>query len=69
MLTVVLAQQLKGTKLKINAAHPGWVQTDLGGRGALISAAEGAHTAVQLATLGPDGPTGGYFHEGQQLAW
>ncbi len=69
MLTVVLAQQLKATPLKINAAHPGWVQTDLGGAGATLPVAEGARTAVQLATLGPDGPTGGYFHDGQPLAW
>lgn len=69
MLTVVLAQQLTGSQLKVNAAHPGWVATDLGGPGAPLSVAEGARTAVELATLPADGPTGGYFHAGKRLPW
>jgi NAD(P)-dependent dehydrogenase (short-subunit alcohol dehydrogenase family) len=69
MLTVVLAQHLAGTTIKVNAAHPGWVQTDLGGAEAPLSVAEGAQTAVRLALLPADGPTGGYFHDAEQLAW
>ena len=69
MLTVVLAQQLADTPIKVNAAHPGWVKTDLGGPGALLDVGEGARTAVRLALLPADGPTGGYFHEEESLPW
>jgi NAD(P)-dependent dehydrogenase (short-subunit alcohol dehydrogenase family) len=69
MLTVVLAQQLADTAIKVNAAHPGWVKTDLGGDNAPLSVAEGAQTAVRLALLPTDGPTGGYFHNAEHLPW
>ena len=69
MLTAVAAQQLAGTNVKVNAAHPGWVATDLGGPGAPLSVAEGARTAVRLALLPADGPTGGYFHQEEALPW
>jgi NAD(P)-dependent dehydrogenase (short-subunit alcohol dehydrogenase family) len=69
MLTVVLAQHLADTTIKVNAAHPGWVKTDLGGEGALLDVREGARTAVRLALLPADGPTGGYFHEEESLPW
>jgi NAD(P)-dependent dehydrogenase (short-subunit alcohol dehydrogenase family) len=69
MMTVVLAQHLADTNIKVNAAHPGWVKTDLGGEGAPLSVREGARTAVRLALLPADGPTGGYFHEEESLPW
>ncbi len=69
MLTVVLAQHLAGTNIKVNAAHPGWVKTDLGGENAPLGVAEGAKTAVRLALLPADGPTGGYFHDAERLPW
>jgi hypothetical protein len=30
---------------------------------------EGGKTGVQLALLGPDGPTGSYIHLGKTLPW
>ena len=67
--TVHLAQELRGTKIKVNSAHPGWVKTDMGGSAAPLEVAEGGKTSVQLATLPDDGPTGGYFHLGRPLPW
>jgi NAD(P)-dependent dehydrogenase (short-subunit alcohol dehydrogenase family) len=67
--TVHLAQALRGTKVKVNSAHPGWVKTDMGGSSAPMDLSEGGKTSVQLATLPGDGPTGGYFHLGQSLPW
>lgn len=68
MLTVVAAAQLKDTPIKVNAAHPGSVKTDMNPAGDL-SLEEGAKTAVRLATLPADGPTGGFFHQGETLPW
>jgi len=67
--TVHLAQQLRGTRIKVNSAHPGWVQTDMGGSAAPMTLSEGGRTSVQLAMLPADGPTGGYFHLGEPLPW
>jgi NAD(P)-dependent dehydrogenase (short-subunit alcohol dehydrogenase family) len=69
MITVILSEQLKGTNVKVNAAHPGWVKTDMGGQNAQLEIPEGAKTAVELATLGPDGPTGSFQHLGKTLPW
>ncbi|MCW3098503.1 MAG: Short-chain dehydrogenase/reductase [Chthonomonadaceae bacterium] len=67
--TVHLARELKETPVKVNAAHPGWVKTELGGEGAPMELEDGAKTSVELATLAADGPSGGFFHLGQTLAW
>jgi NAD(P)-dependent dehydrogenase (short-subunit alcohol dehydrogenase family) len=67
--TVHLADALKGTKIKVNSAHPGWVKTDLGGPHATDEIAGSGKTSARLATLGADGPTGGFFHQEQSLPW
>jgi NAD(P)-dependent dehydrogenase (short-subunit alcohol dehydrogenase family) len=67
--TIHLAHELRGTKIKVNSAHPGWVKTDMGGEGAQMEIGDGAKTSVELATLPADGPSGGYFHMGESLPW
>ena len=67
--TVHLAYELRGTKIKVNAAHPGWVKTEMGGKDAPMELAEGAKTSVALATLGEDGPSGAFVHMGKPLPW
>jgi len=67
--TVHLAYELRDTKIKVNSAHPGWVKTDMGGSDAMMEIVDGAKTSVELALLGDDGPTGGFFHLGQPLPW
>jgi NAD(P)-dependent dehydrogenase (short-subunit alcohol dehydrogenase family) len=69
MLTVIAARQLKDTKIKINSAHPGWVKTDMGTDAAPMDVTDGAKTAVRLALLLEDGPTGGFFHLSDTLPW
>ena len=69
LLTAIQARYLEGTNVKVNAAHPGWVKTDLGGGEAPLEIPEGAETAVWLATLPADGPTGGFFHKQDSLPW
>lgn len=67
--TIHLAHELRGTKIKVNSAHPGWVKTEMGGEGAQMEIVDGAKTSIQLAMLPDDGPTGGYFHMGETLPW
>ncbi len=67
--TVHLAHALKDTKIKVNSAHPGWVKTDMGGASAPMELSEGSKTSVQLALLGENGATGGFFHLGESLPW
>lgn len=68
-LTRILAAELAGSNIKVNALCPGWVRTDLGGPNATKSVEEGADTAVWLATLPDDGPSGGFFRERQPIPW
>ncbi|WP_170328487.1 SDR family NAD(P)-dependent oxidoreductase [Ruegeria arenilitoris] len=67
-LTVASARTLPNT-VKVNAMCPGWVRTRMGGTGADRSAEEGADTAIWLATLGKDGPTGGFFRDRKPIDW
>ena len=67
--TVQLAYELKDTKIKVNAAHPGWVKTEMGGEGAMMEIEDGAETSVALATVGADGPNGAFQHMGEALPW
>jgi NAD(P)-dependent dehydrogenase (short-subunit alcohol dehydrogenase family) len=67
--TLHLADELKGTRVKVNSAHPGWVHTDLGGPAAPMGVEEGVRTVVRLATLDEGGPTGGFFHGEDALPW
>ena len=67
--TVHLAYELRDTNIKVNSAHPGWVKTDMGGPQATMELSEGAKTSAALATLPDDGPTGGYFHQGEPIPW
>lgn len=67
--TVQLAHELKDTHIRVNAAHPGWVKTEMGGEGATMEIEDGARTSVDLATMGTDGPHGTYQHMGETLPW
>ena len=69
MFTVLLAKELRETNIKVNSAHPGWVQTDMGGEQAPMNIEDGAKTSVFLATLPEDGPTGKLFHREKELPW
>lgn len=68
-LTRVVAAELKGSGILVNSMCPGWVRTDLGGPGAPRTVEQGADTAVWLATLLDDGPSGGFFRDRKPIAW
>jgi len=68
MMTVHYAHEWKNTPHKANTLHPGSVKTDMNKQGEL-TVEEGAKTSVRLATIGVEGPNGGYFHMGDTLPW
>jgi carbonyl reductase 1 len=67
-LVRILARELGPRTIRVNAACPGWVRTDMGGAGASRSVEEGAASIVWAAAL-EDGPTGGFFRDGQPIPW
>ncbi len=64
MITVSFAKELASSGIKVNAADPGYVATDLNNHQGYRTVDQGADIAVRLATLGPMGPTAGFFHDG-----
>lgn len=62
-------QELAGTNILINAACPGFVATDLNGFRGVRTPEQGASTAIRLATLPDDGPTGGFFEDAGVVPW
>ena len=69
VLTRTLALELKAQGILVNSVCPGWVRTDMGGPNATRSIAEGAAGVMWAATLPAGGPTGGFFRDGQPIAW
>ena len=67
--TIMLANALKAEGIKVNAGTPGYVKSQLSRFMGTKSAADGARIIVELATLGPDGPTCGFFDDEGQLEW
>lgn len=67
-LTLASSRSLPNT-VKVNALCPGWVRTRMGGMGATRSPSEGADTAIWLATLDRNGPTGGFFRDRKKIDW
>jgi NAD(P)-dependent dehydrogenase (short-subunit alcohol dehydrogenase family) len=69
MMTIIIADEVRGKGVLVNAADPGWVRTRMGGSGAPRSIEQGADTVIWLATLPDDGPTGGFFHDRKPISW
>lgn len=69
MLTVHLAYELRGTKVKVNSANPGYTKTDLNNNQGTQPVEVGAIEATRLALLDDDGPTGGSFSKDGPDPW
>ena len=56
-------------KFAVNSVCPGWVRTDMGGRGATRTVEEGADTIVWLATDAPQKVTGKFLRDRKEIPW
>ncbi|MET0823658.1 MAG: SDR family oxidoreductase [Solirubrobacterales bacterium] len=65
-LTRTLASERPG--ISVNSICPGWVRSDMGGTSASRSLAEGADSAVWLATA-EEPPSGGFFRDREPIPW
>ena len=54
--------------IKVNAMHPGWVKTDMGGANAELDVEQGADTAVWLAT-NDEIPNGSFLCKRKAVPW
>ena len=68
-MTLAMAIELEGTRIKVNAACPGFTKTNLNNYAGTQSVEEGAREPVRLALLGPDGPTGTFSNAAGPLPW
>lgn len=68
-VTGMFANAVRGKNVHVNCMCPGWVRSDMGGPNATRSLAEGADTAVWLATLPDNGPNGGFFRDRKLMEW
>jgi NAD(P)-dependent dehydrogenase (short-subunit alcohol dehydrogenase family) len=67
-LTICLASDLKKDHILVNSICPGWIATDMGGSGG-GPVSEGAKSVLWALDLKDNGPTGGFFRQGQRLDW
>jgi NAD(P)-dependent dehydrogenase (short-subunit alcohol dehydrogenase family) len=68
-VTRVLADDLRGSGILVNAVCPGWVATDMGGRGAPRTPEQGAASVLWAVDLPDGGETGGFLRDGRRLPW
>jgi NAD(P)-dependent dehydrogenase (short-subunit alcohol dehydrogenase family) len=67
-LTRTLAAELAPAGILVNSVCPGWVATDMGGPGG-EPVARGAARVLWAADLPDNGPTGGFYRDGQPVPW
>ncbi len=68
-ITRMLAAEVTHPNVRINAVHPGWVKTDMGGQKAPKTAQSSAKGVVWACELPQNGPTGRFFFDTDEIPW
>lgn len=68
-VTRIFAKEVTHPNIKINTMCPGWVKTDMGGPNAHRTPQKATETILWLAELEINGPTGGFFRDGEKIPW
>jgi NAD(P)-dependent dehydrogenase (short-subunit alcohol dehydrogenase family) len=69
-LVMVTSQYAKAfPTVRFNAVDPGYTATDLNGHQGTQTIEEGAEIIVRMASIGADGPTGGFFDKTGPVVW
>lgn len=68
-ITVEFAKELESDGIKVNAACPGFVDTDFNGHQGTKPVSQAATIIVELSTLSSDGPTATFQDENGELPW
>jgi NAD(P)-dependent dehydrogenase (short-subunit alcohol dehydrogenase family) len=69
-LVMITSQYAKAfPAIRFNTVDPGYTATDMNGHHGTSGVEEGATAIVRLATIGTDGPTGGFFDRFGPVAW
>lgn len=69
MLTVQLAEELRGTPIVVNSVSPGYVRTDLTGHTGFLTPEEGARLPVKYALPGEDAVSGRFVEASGETPW
>ncbi|MCU1503054.1 MAG: short-chain dehydrogenase/reductase [Ilumatobacteraceae bacterium] len=67
MITTQYAKALPD--IKVNVVDPGYTATDLNGHTGVQTITEGTDAIVAMASIGSDGPTGGFFDRHGRVPW
>jgi len=67
--TAAMAAELKDQGICVNAIHPGWLKTAMGGADAPQSVAEGAEAVINLALDVAGGVSGRFFAQRALAPW
>jgi NAD(P)-dependent dehydrogenase (short-subunit alcohol dehydrogenase family) len=68
-LTLIMADELRNTSIKVNAVCPGWVSTNMGGSMAPTSPRSAAEDIAHFGMINESGPTGGFFRFRKKIGW
>ncbi len=68
-ITLAFAIELESTRIKVNAASPGFTATDLNNFRGTRTVEQGAREPVRLALLDANGPTGTFSNDDGPVPW